>query len=202
MSIEQEYGDTMKGSTQSKDDQFSPKNPLPLRTKADTAESKNTPMAQDPCMLKDGAEKETLEENRDTIPKIIPKAFRQPPNVIGDEIKRYNPDVRTIFLNKTYSLQYNAYSVKTTNLAHLKEPNSHLDKQVLVKLKGKFRLGNLKVLFSKMHVYSKRNEMMARILLEETVGTSNGVFESTHHFDCPDNHAVFVLIIEVYVPLI
>ena len=188
----QEYGDTMIDFM---DDQFFSQNSLPLSEKVDTAESRNT------SMLKDGAESETVEENRNTIATIIPKVFRQRFIPIGDEIKRYNPDVRTVFLNKTYSLDYNTYSIKTTNLSHLKDPDSHISKQVLVKIKGKLRLGHLKVVFSKKHSYLNKSEMITGILLQEPVGTSNGVFESTHHFDCPDNHAVFVVISEVYVPV-
>ena len=150
----QEYGDTMIDFTQSMDN-LSSHNPPPLSMKDDTAENKHISIAQNAFLLKDGAVSETLEENRHTISRIKPKAFRQRSHAIGDEIKRYNPDVRTIFLNNTYSIQYNAYSIKTTNLSHLKEPDSHLDKQVLLKLKGEFRLGNLKVVFSKMHVTSK-----------------------------------------------
>ena len=200
----QEYGDTTIDLTQS---MGGLSNPLLFSMKDGTAENKHISIAQNAFLLKDGAVSETLEENRHTISRIKPKAFRQRSHAIGDGIERYNPDVRTIFWNNTYSLnynsiQYNAYSVQTINLSQLKVPESHISKQVLVQVESKYRLGNLKVVFSKMNVLFKRNVVMAGILLQEPAGTSNGVYESTHHFDCPDNHAVFVLISEVYVPII
>ena len=193
------------------DGAFSPLNPLtslpsysPSSVKADTAPIiRKTSAVHDQVMLiQKGGENRALEESKPSTPRAVPRVFRHPSSSNGAGIERYNPDVLTVFQNKTQPLIYNTSSIKTTNLSYLKKPDSHRGKQVLVKIKGNLRVGYLRVVFSKKHSYLNKTEMIAGILLQEPVGTSNGVYESTRYFECPANHAVFVSIREVYVHVI
>ena len=134
----------------------------------------------------------------------FPEIVDVPSDIKGDGLKLYNPTKLKRHINITFIIIYIKNPIKTVNLSSLKNPDSHKDDQVIVKVEEIYRLGYLKVILSKKFIISKilsKIEVIAGIRLQESCGNSNGVYESVKHFDCPPNYAIFIPINEVFVPV-
>ena len=131
----------------------------------------------------------------------FPEISNVPSEIKVDKLERYSPNVLKQYINSTSTLIYKRNSVKTINLSFLKNPDGHKDNQVFVKVKEIYRLGYLKVIFSKKLPYLSKTEIIAGIKLQEPYGNSNGVHDSVKHFNCLPKHAVFISINEVFVPV-
>ena len=135
--------------------------------------------------------------NADT-PKVTPRFSKNLSNRI-EGLESYRPELLTTFIQKHTSVFYKSSSVNATRLSYLKRPESHLYKQVLVKVRDIYRLGTLQAVFSQRYSYPSKTMVTAGVKLEEAAGTSNGLFEGVMYFECEHNHAVFVYVDEVFI---
>ena len=131
----------------------------------------------------------------------IPQIANFPSEIKGDRLECYSPNILKQYINSASTLIYKKNSIKTINLSFLKNPDGHKDNQVFVKVKEIYRLGYLKVIFSKKLPYFNKTEIIAGIRLEEPYGNSSGIHDSVKHFNCPAKHAIFISINEVFVPI-
>ena len=116
-------------------------------------------------------------------------------------LETYRPVLLTSF-NQKYTptpLCYKTLAVNATRLSYLQKPESHLNKQVLVKVKDIFRLGSLQAVFSKRYANQDKSLIIAGVKLEEAFGNSNGVFDGTRYFDCEPNRGLFAYAEEVFI---
>ena len=91
-----------------------------------------------------------------------------------------------------FNSEYTKPSSSSTKLSYFQIPDSHLLKQVLVKVTNIYRPGTLQVVFSKKYSFPNITLIIAGVKLEETFGNSNGYYEGTRYFECDCNHAIFV----------
>ena len=132
-------------------------------------------------------------------PKATPRLGRAQSSQKAEGLETYRPDLLTSFIHKHTPVVYKTSSITATKLSYFHRPESHLLKQVLVKVRDIYRPGTLQVVFSKKYSFPNKTIIIAGVKLEETVGNSDGCYEGMRYFECEHNHALFASLEEVLI---